>query len=170
MPEVAECPQCHRQLRVPDDLIGQHVKCPACATTFTAGATPPPPAEAPPPAPIGFKVEEPGSAPPPPPRYEDEEERDVDLRRRQRRDVAPHRGTLILTLGILGLVLGCLPVGIFAWVMGNTDMAEIRAGRMDPQGEGTTNAGRICGIISTVYGGIWLCCCGLQILAGVANG
>ncbi|MCX6901913.1 MAG: DUF4190 domain-containing protein [Verrucomicrobia bacterium] len=61
----------------------------------------------------------------------------------------PHRGTLILVLGILSLVL-CGPVGIAAWIMGNTDLKEIDAGRMDPVGRGTTNAGRICGIIGTV--------------------
>jgi hypothetical protein len=31
------CPQCHRQLRVTEDLIGQPVKCPACEFTFTVG-------------------------------------------------------------------------------------------------------------------------------------
>src|SRR3981189_84925 len=36
MPEVVTCPQCERQLRVPDELIGQRVKCPTCGTNFTA--------------------------------------------------------------------------------------------------------------------------------------
>jgi hypothetical protein len=35
--------------------------------------------------------------------------------------------------------------------MGNQDMAEIQAGRMDPEGEGTTQAGRICGMIGTIF-------------------
>jgi hypothetical protein len=61
----------------------------------------------------------------------------------------PHRGTLILVLGILGLVV-CGPVGIAAWVMGNGDLKEMDAGAMDPSGRGTTNAGRICGIIATI--------------------
>ncbi|MBN2182674.1 MAG: hypothetical protein JW715_12250, partial [Sedimentisphaerales bacterium] len=47
----------------------------------------------------------------------------------------PHRGTLILILGILGLVC-CVICGIIAWVMGNTDLREIDAGRMDPSGRG----------------------------------
>src|SRR5262249_1265968 len=38
MPTIVECPSCNRKLRVPDDLIGQMVKCPTCATTFTASA------------------------------------------------------------------------------------------------------------------------------------
>ncbi|MCL4177337.1 MAG: DUF4190 domain-containing protein [Verrucomicrobia bacterium] len=61
----------------------------------------------------------------------------------------PHRGVLILVFGILGLVL-CFPFGIAAWIMGNGDLSEIRGGRMDPTGEGLTQAGRICGIVATV--------------------
>jgi hypothetical protein len=61
----------------------------------------------------------------------------------------PHRGTLILVLGILGLVL-CGFLGIPAWIMGNSDLREMDAGRMDPSGRGNTNAGRICGMIATI--------------------
>jgi len=61
----------------------------------------------------------------------------------------PHRGTLILVLGILSLVC-CGPLGIAAWLMGNTDLKEMAAGTMDPTGQGMTNAGKICGIIGTV--------------------
>ena len=61
----------------------------------------------------------------------------------------PHRGTLILVLGILGLVV-CGPLGIAAWVMGNTDLERMRRGEMDRSGEGTTKAGRTCGIIAVV--------------------
>jgi len=58
-----------------------------------------------------------------------------------------HRGTMILVFGILGIAC-CFPFGIAAWVMGNADMQKINAGIMDPDGKGTTNAGKICGIIS----------------------
>jgi len=61
----------------------------------------------------------------------------------------PHRGTLILVLGILSLVC-CGLLGIAAWLMGNTDLKEMAAGTMDPTGQGMTNAGKICGIIGTV--------------------
>src|SRR4051794_29892867 len=37
MPEVIDCPSCRRKLRRPEGLDGQLVRCPACATTFTAG-------------------------------------------------------------------------------------------------------------------------------------
>lgn len=43
MPETIHCPQCNRVLRVPDDLLGQQVKCPVCSTTFTAEMGGPPP-------------------------------------------------------------------------------------------------------------------------------
>ena len=66
----------------------------------------------------------------------------------------PHRGTMILVFGILGLLdFGCLPMvvfGILAWVMGNGDLREMKSGQMDPAGMGTTSAGRICGIIGVI--------------------
>jgi hypothetical protein len=34
--------------------------------------------------------------------------------------------------------------------MGNNDLKEIRAGRMDPEGEQMTNIGRILGMIATI--------------------
>ena len=61
----------------------------------------------------------------------------------------PHRGTLILVLGILGLVI-CGPLGIVAWVMGSGDLKEMDAGTMDPSGRGNTEAGKICGMIGTI--------------------
>ena len=62
----------------------------------------------------------------------------------------PHRGVLILVLGILSLTV-CQLTGPFAWIMGNTDMRKIRAGQMDPSGEGMTQGGRICGIIGSIF-------------------
>jgi hypothetical protein len=63
--------------------------------------------------------------------------------------IQPHRGVLILVFGILGLVL-CFPFGIAAWIMGNGDLNKMRSGTMDPEGEGMTQAGRICGIVATI--------------------
>lgn len=59
----------------------------------------------------------------------------------------PHRGVLILIFGILGLFF-CVIFGIAAWIMGNTDLKEMEAGRMDPSGIGLTQAGRILGMIA----------------------
>jgi hypothetical protein len=85
-------------------------------------------------------------------RYDEDvrHEPDPDESRFTPRIREPHRGAAILTLGILSLVFSCFPLGIVAWVMGNTDLDAIRRGRMDPSGEGLTQAGRICGIISTI--------------------
>lgn len=61
----------------------------------------------------------------------------------------PHRGTTVLVLGILGLVV-CQVCGIIAWVMANKDLPKMEAGTMDPEGIGQTKAGKICGIISVI--------------------
>ena len=61
----------------------------------------------------------------------------------------PHRGTLILVLGILSLIV-CGPLGIAAWIMGNNDLREIDAGQMDSTGRSLTQAGRVCGIIACI--------------------
>lgn len=62
-----------------------------------------------------------------------------------------HRGGMLLAFGILSLVC-CFIFGIVAWVMGNNDLREMAAGRMDPSGEGLTKAGKIVGIIGCVLG------------------
>ncbi|MHC4559309.1 MAG: hypothetical protein ACYTFW_16165 [Planctomycetota bacterium] len=72
----------------------------------------------------------------------------------------PHRGGLILALGILGIVC-CFICGIVAWVMGNNDVREMAAGRMDPSGRGLTQAGKICGMIGVI---LWIVGLVIQIL------
>src|SRR5881275_3292714 len=37
MPVMTTCPQCRQPLRVADDQVGRHVRCPACKTVFAAG-------------------------------------------------------------------------------------------------------------------------------------
>jgi len=59
-------------------------------------------------------------------------------------------GVLILVLGILGLVL-CPPTGIIAWIMGHQELNKIRLGQISKQDEGITRAGKILGIIGTIY-------------------
>lgn len=158
MPEIVRCPSCQRQLQVPDNFAGQKVQCPKCAATFVAAGSA---------APLLPQQREAVEEPPPgwePPRrarrhldndYRDDDDDDADDDygdRYARREHLPHRGTAILTLGILSLVI-CWPIlGPIAWIMGNADLKEIRAGRMDPEGEGYTNAGRICGIVATCVG------------------
>jgi hypothetical protein len=38
MPQIVSCPDCGRQLRVPDNLLGKNVKCPGCGQKFLAEA------------------------------------------------------------------------------------------------------------------------------------
>jgi len=56
--------------------------------------------------------------------------------------LAPHRGSVILVLGII------------AWVMGNGDLREMDAGRMDPSGRGLTDAGRILGMTNVILSAV----------------
>jgi hypothetical protein len=63
--------------------------------------------------------------------------------------VEPHRGTLILVLGILGLLV-CGFLGIAAWLMGKRDLDLMRRGLMDREGEALTRVGYILGLIETI--------------------
>jgi hypothetical protein len=78
----------------------------------------------------------------------------------------PHRATLILVLGILGLVI-CAPLGIVAWIMGANDMKEMDAGTMDPAGRSNTQAGKICGIIGTILMVLGIAVCFLFFALGL---
>ncbi|MBJ7358146.1 MAG: DUF4190 domain-containing protein [Nocardioides sp.] len=71
------------------------------------------------------------------------------------------QSTLVLVLGILGLVL-CQVISPFAWVMGNRVIREIDASGGAVGGRSPANAGRICGIIGTMLLGL-----GLLIAVGV---
>jgi hypothetical protein len=64
---------------------------------------------------------------------------------------APHRGTTVLILAILGLVMGCPILSIVAWVMGSADLREIEAGRMDREGLSLTKAGYLIGMIYSLF-------------------
>jgi hypothetical protein len=255
MSELVTCATCGQRLRVPDELLGQKVKCPGCATTFTAETSPvtapappappsPPEEPVPPPPPNLSLDDEPAEAPGPPQlgtpesvsptppspapaappapvastggedelepcpfcgerirkgllrcpyceeplsRKDDGEPPDEEEggetrpwerrgRRRVRRDCEPHRGSLILTLGIVSIPLALiaascsccsygiggiagvigLALAIPAWVMGHRDLAKMQAGTMDPEGQGSTQGGMICGIIGTALNALGL--------------
>ena len=85
----------------------------------------------------------------------------------------PHRGTMILIFGIVGIVLTCFPLGIAAWVMGNSDLKAMGRGEMDKSGQGTTQAGKVCGIISVALAALgfifWICAFVLFAAAGMAQ-
>ena len=76
-------------------------------------------------------------------------------------------GTLILVLGILSLI-GCSILGPVAWVMGNNALPTA-----SPDQQGQVNAGRICGIIGTVFlilGIIWMFTGGLAVINAMRHG
>jgi hypothetical protein len=159
-------------LQLPDDAYGKTVQCPTCQRVFTAEATMIN-------APTTANTARPASVPvptkPPPTRsYDDSgdidrprrrrgrDEDDDDGRYRPRRPV-PHRGGEILTFGLLALIpcpFTGIIFGIIAWMMANTDLTEMRSGRMDRDGEGLTQAGRVLGIIGLALLPI-LCFCGM---------
>lgn len=95
-----------------------------------------------------------------------------------RRDCEPHRGLWIVLAGNTSVVLAAvalclfglpalvgLPLGVVAWVMGNADLAKIRAGQMDPQGLRQTRSGREAGIVgATLSGAVATCYLALFLL------
>ena len=82
-------------------------------------------------------------------RFNDDEQRD-DYDDNQHRYYQPHRGGLILALGLIAWLV-CGLVGFAAWFMGKADLAEMDAGRMDPTGRGMTQAGYILGMIMSIF-------------------
>ena len=143
MPVQITCPSCRGPLQVPEDLFGTRVQCPTCRAIFTAVIERDP-------VPTVHPVAEPHGEPAPRRHRYADDGGNYDRGWPPRASLRPHRGAAILTLGILSLILSCFPLGIAAWVMGNTDLQAMRGGRMDPSGEGSTQAGRICGMISTI--------------------
>jgi hypothetical protein len=186
MSEIISCPSCQRKVQVPETLAGQDVQCPTCGATFVAqipGAAPP--SQSPPADNWDVTAERPASwSDRPPPDYRrgyDDQRRGYDDQRGdygrppddygrsvnyRRRDMMPHRGGMILTLGLLGILL-CPLTSPFAWVMGNTDLVEIRNQRMDPDGEGLTQAGRILGIIGSIILILYICGFCLIVMMGM---
>lgn len=90
-------------------------------------------------------------------------------RRRRKRDWEPHRSGFVLTMGVISLAtpFACWPLsflavipGIMAWAMGSGDLRKMRRGEMDPDGQGNTQAGWICGIIGTLINGLVVLGCG----------
>lgn len=81
----------------------------------------------------------------------------------------PHRGGLILGLSLAGWLF-CALFSIAAWIMGHSDMKEIDAGRMAPEGRSMTQAGKIIGMIQTVLllvGLLFFCV--IMVLGGVGG-
>jgi len=60
------------------------------------------------------------------------------------------QATTILVLGILGLII-CGVLAPVAWIMGKNELEAIDSGRRPPENRGTANAGKILGIIGTIF-------------------
>lgn len=90
--------------------------------------------------------------------------------------LAPHRGTLLMVMSIIGFVsilICCIICPVFAiitWVMANNDLREMAAGNMDPTGEGTTRASRILAIVQLCVLAALIGLYGLFTLAMIAAG
>jgi len=177
MPEVTQCPECQRKLNVADDQLGGLVRCPVCATEFTAERY-----VASRSAPVAPEPE----PPPPPPRPRDDrdyDDRDYDDRPSRRRGrygrgygyAKPHRGSTVQALGILCICF-CW-AGIVCWIMGgmalafaSQDLAEMDRGTMDESGRAATTTGRTCAIIGLVLSGVlFISCCGIGVIGGALN-
>lgn len=160
MREVLFCPGCQRRLQLPDEAYGKAVQCPSCQRVFTAE-----PALQ---STTGAPTVKPLTAVPRPVADYDKDDdrprprrRDDDRPYNPRRPV-PHRGGEILTFGLLAVLpcpLTSIIFGLIAWMMANSDLVEMRSGRMDRDGEGLTQAGRALAIIGivlwAVFGGCW---------------
>jgi hypothetical protein len=174
-------------LDVPENFLGQQVRCATCSKVFEAKAQEAVPLRA------GDELAAPGGPSDLPQATDDDADREerrsrrwrndaadeddfdddrFDRRgRRLRRDLEPHRGTTLIVMGIFSLVLPfvCgligapigIGLGIAAAVMGTRDLAKIRGGTMDPDGESQTRTGLVLGYVG-------LCLSGLVFLASCA--
>ena len=158
MPTVVECPSCGKKLKVPDEYIGKKVRCSDCNGTFVSEK---PPSKAPPKAPVRAEPDDVA---------DDDDE--APVRKRSRDSVEPHRGVLVLILGIASVampfigfaVIGFVP-GILAWIFGKNDLKKMDEGTMDTEGRSNTNLGKILGLVGMIInGGALLVGCAIVIL------
>lgn len=143
-------------------LTAQNQVCPRCGQPV--GAPPPAPGSDPPPQQPPQGGYPPSGAYPPPPQYPQYPPQGAygappgygAPGYYPQPYPASVSGGLILVFGILSITLFFLcPIfglfGIAAILMGNNAVAAIDRGEADPAQRGTASAGRICGIIGTVF-------------------
>ena len=75
----------------------------------------------------------------------------------------PHRGPLVLTLGVVGLLVFCPVFSVLAWSFGTQDLREMQLGLMDSKGETSTRLGRMLGMVIVL---IWV----MMFVAGAVAG
>lgn len=71
---------------------------------------------------------------------------------------APHNGTLILVLAIVG-IFGVFPCALLAAILGHNELKRIKQGIVDPSGESTVRAGYALGIVFSILWIVPMCCC-----------
>lgn len=120
MPLLVQCPECSRTVRVPDELIGQPVQCPACQAQFPASALPDEGAAIQAAAPTETPALLPDLPAPLPRDFVDYSRDRETLRRRALDEVQGPATALIVTaiLGIVGQVVALLfTVGMAVYMM-----------------------------------------------------
>lgn len=148
------CSSCGTTLRVPDEHAGKQARCPKCQSlnVIQAGIRQPDPFAGQPTAPPANPVQPPMGKPVSNPYAASQGSVLPQGGVAGRAYQTAHRGSMILTLGILSILCNMAAVpGILAWVMGKADLKQMDAGRMDPEGRGITQAGMIMGMIMTIF-------------------
>jgi len=87
-------------------------------------------------------------------------------------DKASGNATAALVCGILGLVCGCFPTAIAAWVVGSKEVKAIDAGQSSQAGRSMAQIGMILGIIGTILGIIgiiWYALVGAAMIASMQS-
>ena len=179
VPIEFKCQSCQKTLRVADEFAGRKAKCPNCQTVlqvedradvFESLAPAPtpfeselPPLQQPPVGQPGIPNASPFATGNPygaPSHVEDY----------RRFSGAPHRGGLVLGLGIGAFFCNAFLIpGILALVLGLSDLRKMREGKMDREGHAMTLAGTILGGIMTVLTGLILLLYIVIIIIAVAG-
>jgi hypothetical protein len=142
-------------LQVQETHLSKQVRCPACQQVFVAAAPPPPEEvpdvgvfEVPQPSPVRAARPSPRGQAENPLNFEERPGHDLEEDDQEAGEVRPHRGGLILTLGILSLVFAfCCPLlcwieGGIALNMANSDLRMMSLRKMDRSGRGMTQTGK----------------------------
>jgi hypothetical protein len=100
----------------------------------------------------------------------DELEDDYDDEYGRGGPVQPHRGVVVLVMGILALMFTCFIFGLIAYFMGKKDLDLMKRGLMDKEGEALTKVGYILGIVGTIISLLIFGLYGLIIVFAIAFG
>lgn len=144
-----ECPACNASIRVPLGAVGTKAACPGCGQRILIPDQRNKTMLARLPGEVSI------STAPMQPIVADLVEQSED------RPLEPHRGTAILVMGIMSLFILPFIFGPITWLWAKEDLRKMKLGRMDLEGKGNTEAGRLMAIIATILGMIMV---GLTVL------